>query len=197
MARSVEASTAANGSSIKNRSASCTSARARKRPLLLTTAQLTDLPILKSVDSNLSKSFQSAILLSLSDRSAPTQLTIGAHQDHIQDRGWEVPIDRFSLGHVSHSGALLSISVAKDLDRSTHHRHHSQDGFQQRALSSPVRSDQSNQAGCRNIETNFPKNRLSMISDRQIANRNDRWRLRVAHGRTPRNPPSGGLPPRN
>ena len=68
--------------------------------------------------------------------SKPTDLPVHAHQDHIEDRRWKVPVDALPLGYICDAMALRTDLMSQYLDTTTDPWDQFQNGFDQRAFSS-------------------------------------------------------------
>ncbi|MNW58991.1 hypothetical protein D3C74_368860 [compost metagenome] len=86
----------------------------QKHPLLLTARQLTDLTTGILRHSYLGQTFHGDLPLIRPRAAEPTKLAITPHHHHIQRMGWEIPIDRFTLGHISDQLALFPVGAAID-----------------------------------------------------------------------------------
>src|SRR5690625_3608740 len=81
----------------------------QKHPLLLTTAQLTDLPVFKGQHAYFFQCFCSLLSLFGSRTTDPSQFSISSHQYHIDHRRRKIPVYTFFLRHICHLSSLLLV----------------------------------------------------------------------------------------
>ena len=95
-------------------------------------------------------------------------MAITPHQDHVERRHREIPIDRLALRNVADAFQVFLQRLPKNLDPPTAERQQSHAGLDQRGFSSAVRPDDADETTRLNREVDTPQHRFLPVGDGQV-----------------------------
>ena len=92
------------------------------------------------------------------------------HRHAIEGTHRKVPVNTFSLRHISHEIPSLAVRSPVNLDLPRSFRHQVETGLEQGALTGPVWPHHSDQFALRDVQVDVPDHRLAVISHREVVN---------------------------